>query len=209
MGSIEKSRIFISDGLKIVALQDNQSTRRGIVITHPHPLYGGDMYNPVVDAIRKVYRDKGYTTLRFNFRGTGKSEGEYDEGIGEQVDIGSAVKFLRAEGVEAIDLAGYSFGAWAGACAVTSGLDIHQMVMVSPPVAMIDFTEIGRLDRLQVVITGEKDDIAPPRQIEKMRTTWNPSSPLIVIESADHFYTGYLTELRNALADRIYANPTH
>ncbi len=191
----EKSRFYISDGLKIEALQENQSARRGIVIAHPHPQYGGDMYNPVVDTIRKVYRDKGYTTFRFNFRGTGKSEGRYDGGGGEQADVCSAVEMLRADGLEEIDLAGYSFGAWVNARAVVSGLDIHKMVMISPPVAMIDFKDIGALACLDRVITGGKDDIAPPGLIRKIVGRWNPFAPLNVIESADHFYSGCLTEL--------------
>ena len=202
MNSMEKSRFFISDGLKIEALQESRSTRRGIVITHPHPLYGGDMYSPVVDTVRKVYRDRGYTTLRFNFRGTGKSGGKYDEGEGEQIDVFSAVEILRKDGVEEIDLAGYSFGAWVNAGAVASGLDVHQMVMISPPVAMIDFKDIGTLDHLRLVITGEHDDIAPPRQIKEMLAIWAPSSRLKVIGSADHFYTGHLAELAQGLFER-------
>jgi len=197
---MEKSLTFFSDDLKIESLVEFKSARKGVVITHPHPLYGGDMHNPVVDTIRKAYQKKGYTTLRFNFRGTGQSQGRYDDGHGEQADVRAAVDKLRADGLEEIHLAGYSFGAWVNARAVSSGLEIHRMVMVSPPVAMIHFADIGFLDGLDLVITGGRDEIAPPDQIKKMLITWNKSARFKKIESADHFYGGCLNELEAALA---------
>lgn len=199
MVNMERLRPFISDDLRIDALVENTSSKRGIVITHPHPLYGGDMKNPVVDTIRKVYQQKGFTTLRFNFRGMGNSEGNYDEGRGEQADVIAAVEALRADGLKEIHLAGYSFGAWVNARVATSGLDIHQMVMVSPPVALIEFADVGPLDKLALVISGGRDDIAPPAEIKKGLKTWNPVARFEIIESADHFYGGCLGDLEAIL----------
>jgi len=178
---MEKHLSFLSDNLKIEALMEFKSARKGIVITHPHPLYGGDMHNPVVDTIRKAYRKKGYTTLRFNFRGTGQSQGKYDDGHGEQADVRAAVDKLRVDGLEEIHLAGYSFGAWVNARLVSAGLSIKQMVMVSPPVAMINFSDVGTLDSLGLVVTGGRDDIAPAEEINKMMETWNKAANLEVI----------------------------
>jgi len=191
---------FLSDNLKIEALMEFKSARKGIVITHPHPLYGGDMHNPVVDTIRKAYRKKGYTTLRFNFRGTGQSQGKYDDGHGEQADVRAAVDKLRVDGLEEIHLAGYSFGAWVNARLVSAGLSIKRMVMVSPPVAMIDFSDVGTLDSLGLVVTGGRDDIAPVEEIEKMMETWNKTARLEVIGPTDHFYGGYLDDLAIVLS---------
>lgn len=198
---MEQSCNFFSDGLRIDALVETHSSsfQKGIVITHPHPLYGGDMHNPVVDTIRKVYRQKGFTTLRFNFRGTGSSEGRYDEGRGEQVDVVAAVETLRNDGIQEIHLAGYSFGAWVNARAVSTGLIIQQMVMVSPPVSMIAFDEVGPIDSLSLVVTGSRDDIAPPAEIEKGLKTWNPSTRFEIVKSADHFYGGCLDQLEAVL----------
>ncbi len=176
------------------------SARKGIVITHPHPLYGGDMHNPVVDTIRKVYRKKGYTTLRFNFRGTGQSQGKHDAGQGEQADVRAAVDKLKADGLEEIHLAGYSFGAWINARSVFAGLSVKRMVMVSPPAAMIDFSGVGSLDSLGLVVTGGRDDMAPVEEIEKMMQTWNKTAHLEVIGPADHFYGGYLNDLAVVLS---------
>ncbi len=198
---MEQSCQFNSDGLRIDALVETQSSssQKGIVITHPHPLYGGDMHNPVVDTIRKVYRQKGFATLRFNFRGTGNSEGRYDEGRGEQADVIAAVETLRNDGIQEIHLAGYSFGAWVNVRAVSAGLNVEQMVMVSPPVSMIAFDDIGPIDSLALVVTGGRDDIAPPAEIEKGLKAWNPSTRFEIVKSADHFYGGCLDQLEAVL----------
>jgi len=198
--NMEKQLLFLSDNLKIEALMEFKSARKGIVITHPHPVYGGDMHNPVVDTIRKVYRKKGYTTLRFNFRGTGQSQGKYNDGHGEQADVRAAVDRLRADGLEEIHLAGYSFGAWVNTRSVSAGLSVKRMVMVSPPAAMIDFSDVGSLDSLGLVVTGGRDDIAPVEEIEKMMETWNKAAHLEVIGPADHFYSGNLNDLAVVLS---------
>lgn len=196
---MEQSLSFLSDEYRIDALIERSSPQVGVVITHPHPLYGGEMNNPVVDTIRQVYQQKGATTLRFNFRGTGRSEGSFDEGRGEQADVVAAVAALRNEGIEAIHLAGYSFGAYVNAWAVSAGLEVAKMVMVSPPIAMMAFDRINPLTSLAMVITGAKDDIAPTDKIKNNLSSWNPSARMQVIESADHFYAGCLEQLGAAL----------
>src|SRR5262245_48015227 len=91
--------------------------RAGLVVCHPHPLYGGDMDNPVVIRAAEVAREVGVATLRFNFRGTGASGGVHDRGIGEQDDARAAIATLRARlGPDRpVGLSGYSFGAWVSA----------------------------------------------------------------------------------------------
>jgi len=91
---MKEERVFFkSNGLKIEGLISESETLNGVVVTHPHPLYGGDMNNNVVESVVRAYGKKGYTTLRFNFRGVGRSEGGYDEGTGEQGDVRAAVAF--------------------------------------------------------------------------------------------------------------------
>ncbi len=202
---MEQSLSFLSNGFHIDALIERGSSLVGVVICHPHPLYGGEMYNPVVDAIRQVYRQKCATTLRFNFRGTGKSEGRHDEGRGEQSDVAAAVITLRNEGMDVIHLAGYSFGAYVNAWAVSEGLKVSKMVMVSPPLAMMPFDNINPLPCLDLVITGANDEIAPPEKIIKTLPSWNPSAKLEVIEATDHFYVGGLQQLK-AVLNQISVN---
>ena len=176
------------------------TTGKGVVITHPHPLYGGTMNNPVVETVQSTYQQYGYATLRFNFRGVGDSQGNYDNGIGEQDDVRAAIAYVANMDVSAVDLAGYSFGAWVNTGLTTgSRTPIKSMAMISPPVAFIEFGNIKSLSCLKLVVTGSRDDIAPPHQIRNLLPTWNPDAQFKIIEGCDHFYIGYLDQLRSIL----------
>ncbi len=196
---MEQDCTFQSDGFKIEGLIDNGDENNGIIITHPHPLYGGDMHNGVVSAIRGVFRKKEYTTLRFNFRGVGKSEGRFDNGVGEQNDLLAAIDYLKEMGITEIDLAGYSFGSWVNALAVKDEKTIQKMIMVSPPVGFIDFSSISRIPCLKLVITGSRDEIGPAVLVKDMVPSWNTDAVFKMIDGADHFYGGYIIELKEAI----------
>ncbi len=192
-----------SGDFELEGLFESGLTARGVVITHPHPLYGGDMHNAVVDAIRRVYRMKGFATLRFNFRGAGESEGLHDNGVGEQVDVLAALSFLTGSGFQPVDLAGYSFGAWVNALTLQGEGRTENLVMVSPPVAFVDFASIGRLPGLQLVVTGSRDEMAPPDAIRQMLPTWNPSARFDIIDGSDHFYGRHARQLEDVLGRHI------
>jgi len=192
-----------SDNLQIEGLLDRRTTDKGAVISHPHPLYGGNMYAAGVESIVHAYWKKGYTTLRFNFRGVGSSQGLYDKGVGEQQDVLAALSFLSETGTKQIDLAGYSFGAWVNAHAVQQDTPVDRMILVSPPVGFMDFTKIAAIDRLKLVVTGSRDQIAPADQIKTLLPSWNPEACFEIIEGADHFYNGYLDRLEKILDDYL------
>ena len=179
------------------------ATDKGVVITHPHPQYGGDMTNPVVEAIAAAYRKLGFTTLRFNFRGTGNSAGHFDQGIGERDDVRDAVSFLHDRGLKAIHLSGYSFGAWVNAMALQGGVAVQGMTMVAPPVAFIDFEEGIRLPVLSTVVAGSRDEIAPPDLIHPLIGQWNPDARMDIIDGADHFFFGFFDEITRRLVQWI------
>ncbi|MGD8952312.1 MAG: alpha/beta hydrolase [Desulfobacterales bacterium] len=200
---MEKKVCFRSGDFELEGLFENGRTTRGVVITHPHPLYGGDMHNPVVDAIRRAYRMKGVATLRFNFRGAGESEGQHDNGVGEQDDVLAALSFLTESGFQPVDLAGYSFGAWVNALMLQREGRSENLVMVSPPVAFVDFASIGRLPGLRLVVTGSRDEIAPPGVIRQMLTTWNLSAHFDIIDGSDHFYNLHTRQLEDVLGRHI------
>lgn len=200
--TIERPVLFRAD-VDLEGLLQTGTGKPGVIITHPHPQYGGTMENKVVSAIQKAYRENGFTTLRFNFRGVGKSGGAYDSGIGEQEDVAGAVAYLIDLGCTEIDLAGYSFGTWVNASAVKRKLSIKNMIMVSPPVAFMDFSDIGPLPCLKLVITGQQDEIAPAAQVERLLPGWNRSAALEVLSGADHFYTGYLKTLSAFLSSHL------
>ena len=192
-----------SDGLAIEGLLTKGTGSDGVVITHPHPLYGGDMYNVIVASLSRVYQSKGYTTLKINFRGTGRSQGTFDSGSGEQADVLSALSFLREKGSTRLALAGYSFGAWVNALAVSGGAQVDQMVMVSPPVSFVDFSPVGQLSPLDLIVTGSLDDIAPVDQIRTLLPKWKEDAELVTLDGADHFYAGYTDRLEAILREHI------
>ena len=198
-----KKITFLSEDYEIEGLFNKRDQDKGVVVTHPHPLYGGDMYNLVVETIVHVYYQKGYSTLKFNFRGVGKSQGGYDNGVGEQKDVLAAIAFLFETGIKQIDLAGYSFGAWVNAHAIREDAPVQNIMMVSPPVGFMDFQPISKMSGLKFVVTGSRDDIAPVDIIRKTLPEWNPDARFEVIDGADHFYGGYLGQLESVLSSSI------
>jgi alpha/beta superfamily hydrolase len=198
-----KSITIMSEGFELEGLLNFKDEKKGVVVTHPHPLYGGDMYNLVVESIVHVYNMKGYSTLKFNFRGVGGSRGTYGNGVGEQKDVLSAVSLLADMGMVWIDLAGYSFGAWVNAHALRKDSTVNRMIMVSPPVEFMDFASVSAMNSLKYVVTGNRDDIAPADAIKKLISSWNPDARLDIIDGADHFYGGYLDQLEDCLSSNI------
>lgn len=197
---IEEVIYFTSDGLRLAGALERTAGSRCVIIAHPHPLYGGDMDNPVVLAIRQAYLHQGFSTLRFNFRGVGASEGRFDNGVGEGADVRAALNWAAGLGMTAIDLAGYSFGAWVNA-GIASGS--RRMVMVSPPVALMNFGPPAEIAGLSLIVTGGRDKIAPAAMIAGYRSAWNPRAAFEVIPGADHFYTGFLQTLEDKIAAHI------
>jgi len=195
-----EERVFIqSGGLKIEGLLGNSSGQEAVLITHPHPLYGGDMYNNVVSSVVEAYSQTGYTTLRINFRGVGQSEGAYGQGVGEQEDVSSGLGYLSQLGKSSIDLAGYSFGAWVNALGLKNLEQVQRVIMVSPPVNFIDFSFLDYSSKIRLVIAGSADDIAPPGMIQGMLATWNPDAEFKIIQGADHFYWGKTGEIEKII----------
>jgi uncharacterized protein len=177
-----------------------ESNGNAAVITHPHPLMGGDMENGVVQVIADLYRQAGRTTLRFNFRGVGRSAGRFDEGRGEQDDLLAAIAYLHTCGYRNIDLAGYSFGAWIIArWSQRSPSHPHRILLVAPPVDFIEFDPLP-IPGLQGVIVGERDAYADITHIKRLLPDWNSQAMLHTIAEADHFFTRCGKSLRETLA---------
>jgi alpha/beta superfamily hydrolase len=191
-----ESRIRIdAGGIRIEGLLENFPGEKGLVMTHPHPLYGGTMHNNVVRSVVHAYGEMNYSTLRFNFRGVEGSEGQFENGIGEQEDVKAALAYMSGIGKKAIDLAGYSFGAWVNALGLTKFQDAQRLIMVSPPVSFIDFSFIEYNPKIKLVICGTRDEIAEYKKVEKMLPKWNDQALFRVIQGADHFYSGHEEQL--------------
>jgi len=199
----EERIFFEAEGLKIEGLFENLGGERGVVISHPHPLYGGSMHNNVVKAVAHAYQEEGYSTLRFNFRGVERSEGDFGNGVGEQEDVKAALKTL---GKKSMDLAGYSFGAWVNALGLAKFEEAQRLIMVSPPVSFIDFSFLQYSPKIKLVICGTRDEIAEYKKVEKMLAKWNDQALFRVIQGADHFYSGYEEELIDIVGEFLKAS---
>ncbi len=194
----EERIFFEAEGLKIEGLFENLGGERGVVISHPHPLYGGSMHNNVVKAVAHAYQEEEYSTLRFNFRGVERSEGDFGNGVGEQEDVKAALKTL---GKKSMELAGYSFGAWVNALGLAKFEEAQRLIMVSPPVSFIDFSFLQYSPKIKLVICGTRDEIAEYKKVEKMLPKWNDQALFRVIQGADHFYSGYEEELIDIIGE--------
>lgn len=200
-----ESTIIIECGnIKLEGILHKKSLQKAVIICHPHPLYGGNMENPVVMTIEESFFEKGVTTLRFNFRGTGNSTGMFDNGSGEQEDIRAAMTRLTEDGYEKICLAGYSFGARMTASVVSKGCEIEDHIMVSPPVGFMSFDDIETLPSTGLIVTGGNDDeIAPADLVQKHIDRWRIDPQYEIIKECDHFYSGCLGRLKAILTDYV------
>lgn len=172
---------------------------RGVVVTHPHPLMGGSLENNVVETLVETFFHQGYATLRFNFRGVGRSGGRYDEGVGEQDDLLAAADVLRQKGVRETLLAGYSFGAWVNVQVLRRLSSLSGGVLVSPPIDLMDFDFSGLEGKIRLILAGDRDPYCNvPRLLEIARRI---QAPVKLLPGADHFYSGRERELSAALVE--------
>jgi alpha/beta superfamily hydrolase len=197
VNKVEQKIFFKSGNRQELEAAFFPGTDRAVVLAHPHPLYGGNMDNLVIGQAAAACQAKGFTTLRFNFRGAGKSSGTYDQGRGEQKDLLSAAEYVKSRGVRIIDFIGYSFGAWVIAHTPLEFPQSGRVLMISPPSAMMDFENPPPCPGLKLIITGSQDEIAPPAMVEKLISRLNPDAELKIIAGADHFFSAGLEELKN------------
>lgn len=170
----------------------------GLVLCHPHPLYGGDMDNPVIIRAAEVAQALGVSTLRFNFRGVGRSSGVHDEGQGEQDDCNAALAWLRnrlAPG-SLLGLLGYSFGARIAAQVGADRADLAGLALVAPPLAMYSFDSLPPGHPL-LLVAGSRDPYCPVQDLVKLAEQVG-TEPRI-IEDAEHFFFGKLFPLGTAV----------
>ena len=176
----------------------------GVALCHPHPLYGGDMENPVVIRAAEVCHEARLATLRFNFRGVGASTGAFDEGRGEQDDLRAAVAHLagvlpRGAPVAA---AGYSFGA-----TVTARVALRDALagaaLIAPPLSMPGLADLGDLagfDRPLLIVAGTADQYCPLDALDRLARAV-PRAMVRRLEGADHFFFGKLFPLGELVAE--------
>lgn len=172
----------------------------GAVVCHPHPLYGGSMSDSVVSRLCDGFGAAGVSSLRFNFRGVGGSEGGHDYGEGETADLATVCRWFRNEhGLDRLYVAGYSFGAGI-ALRASPLVDDQAVVVVAPPLQMLDAVEMTGKPTL--VILGQKDNIVNCGAARDYFADY-PNVQLEVIEGADHFFMAAGDEIATRVTEFI------
>jgi uncharacterized protein len=170
------------------------------VVCHPHPLFGGTMHNKVVYQAAKSLDALGIAVLRFNFRGTGKSEGKHDRGEGERGDVRAALDFLAVE-FPSIPLlvAGFSFGCWVGLRAGCEDTRVASLVGLGAPVNNADFSYLAQCEKPKLLVHGANDIYGAVDQVKSLAASWPGENKLVVVEDADHFFAGKLDQVNQAI----------
>lgn len=179
---------------------DPGSARPGFgVVCHPHPLHGGTMTNKVVHTVARALQEQGLPTLRFNFRGVGRSEGTYDEGRGETADALAVIAWGRAQWPGApLTLAGFSFGSMVALQAATSAHPVR-VITVAPAVNNPAYAHIKAPECPWLILQGEADQLVDAGAVRSFAARCSPPPTLRLFPGVDHFFNGHLPELREAV----------
>lgn len=188
----------------LLSIHEAPSLKGGVIVCHPHPQYGGDMYNPVVTTAVGMASEEEFATLRFNFRGVGESGGSYGEGIGEKEDVLAATEYLSLKFKDSnpsLILVGYSFGACVGLPIAVQDKRIKGMVAVAPPLEMYDFGFLKRCRKKKLIIAGARDIFCPTPLLEEWYQQLEGPKSLTIIPGADHFFSFHAHLLRQPLIE--------
>lgn len=173
------------------------------IVCHPHPLFGGTMHNKVVTTLAKTLQTMGLHTIRFNFRGVGRSEGEFDNGVGELQDLLAVIDWVQQEKPhQEIWLAGFSFGAFIAAKAATE-IPVKRLLTVAPPVQNFPMQSLPPILCKWVLVQGEQDDVVPAKEVLAWAQTRHPKPIILRFPQAGHFFHGQLTELRTRIEEAL------
>lgn len=179
------------------------------LILHPHPLHGGSMNNKVSYLTYQSFVQKGFTVLRFNFRGVGRSEGVYDNGEGELSDAASVLDWLQVfrPNARSFWVSGFSFGAWIGMQLLMRRPEVRGFIAVAPPANMYDFSFLAPCPISGLIVHGSKDDIVPSESIkvllEKLSKQKGITITHEIIEGGDHFFKETMLSLNQVLSDYL------
>jgi uncharacterized protein len=186
-----------------------ESATHAAVVCHPHPLFGGTLHNKVVFHTMKALNSFGFPVLRFNFRGSGLSQGEHDHGVGEMEDVKAALNWLDAEFHLPLVFAGFSFGAAVGLRVACDDARVRALLGIGTPVAPVaadseeprvyTFDFLHDCTRPKLFVSGARDQFGPRAKLEALVGSAPEPKKLVIIEGADHFFEGRLRELREAI----------
>jgi len=179
------------------------------LVLHPHPQFGGTMNNKIVYNLFRNFTERGFSTLRFNFRGVGRSQGVFDQGIGELSDAAAALDWLQTfnENANPCWIAGFSFGAWIGMQLLMRRPEIDGFISVAPPANMYDFAFLAPCPSSGLLLHGTEDTVVPTVDFEKLVTKLQAQKGITVdykkIQGAGHFFEEQMEEMTQAAANYL------
>ncbi len=182
------------------------------LVLHPHPKHGGTMNNKVTYNLYQAFCAHGFSTLRFNFRGVGRSQGVFDGGIGELSDAATALDWLQTQNPDAASfwISGFSFGGWLAMQLLMRRPELEGFIVVSPPANMYDFNFLAPCPRSGLIIQGDQDSIVEEpsvsQLVNKLDSQRNISIDYRVVRGADHFFRSSMDELTGHMTDYLADN---
>ena len=192
---------FLSGGLVlegILVIPEGAGPLPAVIVCHPHPLYGGSMDNNVVCNLSETLTRASLVSFKFNFRGVGRSQGEFGQGIGEREDVEAAISFIstvKEVDSKRIGLAGYSAGAGFALPVGFNDARIRALAAVSPPLPMFEFDFLKSCPKPKLLISGSRDELIPINQFLEFCQSLPEPKECESIEEADHFWWGYESRL--------------
>ena len=171
------------------------------IVLHPHPQFGGTMNNRVVYNLHYAFYELGFTVLRFNFRGVGRSQGTFDNGIGELSDAASALDWMQQFNAEAHTtwVGGFSFGAWIGMQLLMRRPEVKGFISIAPPANMYDFTFLAPCPSSGIIVDGENDEVVSgvsvQKLVDKLKTQRHITIEHQTIPGANHFFEHEMGDL--------------
>jgi uncharacterized protein len=180
-----------------------------VLVLHPHPLYGGTMNNKIVYRLYHTFAQNGFSVLRFNFRGVGKSQGKYDEGVGELTDAATALDWLQLQNPDAMTcwISGFSFGAWISLQLLMRRPEIEGFVAVSPPANLYDFSFLSPCPAAGLITQGDRDDVVTEESVSKLAGKLGAQHGSNIeykqIAGADHYYRGVEEQLDAVVGEYV------
>ena len=175
------------------------------LLLHPHPEHGGTMNNKVVYHMYHAFARRGFSVLRFNFRGVGRSQGRFDRGEGELSDAASALDWMQGhnENAGGCWVAGFSFGAWIGMQLLMRRPEVEGFISIAPPANLYDFSFLAPCPSSGLIVHGEKDAVVPPKDVntlvEKLKTQKGIVIDQQIIPGANHFFDAKLEPLMETI----------
>jgi alpha/beta superfamily hydrolase len=190
--------------LEALLNEGGENPTHAALVAHPHPVFGGTLHNKVVFHAMKALNGFGFPVLRFNFRGTGLSEGEHAHGEGEVEDVQVALDWLEREFHLPMILAGFSFGAAVGLRVGCPDDRVRAVIGLGLPVAAVDdrhydFEFLKTCTKPKLFVSGTRDQFGPREKLEQVFDALPDPKKLVMIDAADHFFEGRLSEMRGAI----------